>query len=415
MSLKKVRGEMSPVNTKPVLEHEVELRERLVRLRRQIHANPEYGFREVETAALIARTARELGANVREGVAKTGVIAELGTGSPIVAIRADMDALPVSETTGLEFASQVPNMMHACGHDAHVACALGAAMILKSEPIPGTVRFLFQPSEEQRDEHGHSGAVKMIEEGALDGVSSVIALHTRALPVGSIGVTTGPAMAANDTIKITVLGRAAHGAHPEEGLDAIAIAAQVITAIQQIVSRRSSPVSPAVVSITTIQGGIKENIIAERVELGGTIRSTGGDARTFLIKELGMALNVGRAMGATCELEIKEGYAATINDLSVTQVIREAATEVLGDDRVISMPFDTWAEDFGYMTARVPGSMFWLGVTSNRVPKPIWHSSTFDLDEDSLPVGAMVLAASARRLLQRAAWISDTQRQQSQG
>lgn len=378
-----------------------QLAERLVQLRRQIHANPEYGFREFNTAALIAKTMRDLGANVREGVAKTGVVAELGSGSPIVAIRADMDALPIQEKTGLDFASQTPDMMHACGHDAHVACALGAAEILSGESLPGTVRFLFQPSEEQRDEQGQSGAVKMIEEGALGDVSSVIALHTRALPVGSIGVTTGPAMAANDTIKITILGRAAHGAHPEDGIDAIAIAAQVIAVIQQIVSRRIAPVSPAVVSVTTIQGGVKENIIADRVELGGTIRSTGGDARAFLINELETALNVGRAMGATCTLEIKEGYAATTNDPVVTQKIRDAASEVLGADRVVEMPFDTWAEDFGYMTAQVPGSMFWLGVVSDRIPTPVWHSPTFDIDEDSLLVGAKVLAASARRLLQK--------------
>ena len=254
------------------------MKERLVQLRRQIHSHPEYGFQEFETARLIATTMRDLGASVRQGIAKTGVIAELGSGSPIIAIRADMDALPIAEAAGLEFASHVPNMMHACGHDAHVACALGAAMLLKSDSLTGTVRFLFQPSEEQRDEDGQSGAVRMIDEGALDGVTKVIALHTRALPAGCIGVTSGPAMAANDTIKSTIKGRAAHGAHPEEGVDAIAIAAQVINPVQQIVSRRLSAVSPAVVSITTIHGGVKENIIAARVELGGTIRSTGGRA-----------------------------------------------------------------------------------------------------------------------------------------
>lgn len=377
------------------------LREQLVRLRRRIHAHPEYGFREFETARLIVETLKGLGATVREGVARTGVIGEIGTGYPVVGIRADMDALPISETTGLEFSSQVSNMMHACGHDAHVACALGAATLLAGEPLQGRVRFLFQPSEEQRDEEGNSGAVKMIEEGALDDVRAVIALHTKPLPAGAIGVTTGPAMAANDTIKITIAGRAAHGAHPEEGLDAIAIAVQVIAAVQQIVSRRVAAVSPAVISITTIQGGVKENIIADYVELGGTIRSTGGRAREFLIAELDKALNVGRALGATCELTIKEGYAVTNNDADVTQAIREAATELLGPNSVVEMPFDTWAEDFGYMTAQVPGSMFWLGVTSERVPNPVWHSSNFDLDEDALPIGAMVLAASARRLLDR--------------
>ena len=369
-------------------------------MRREIHANPEYGFKEFATARLIAQTMRDLQARVREEVAVTGVVAELGSGSPVVAIRADMDALPITEQTGLEFASKVPNMMHACGHDAHVTCALGAAMILAEESFAGTVRFLFQPSEEQRDEEGQSGAVKMIEEGALDDVRHVIALHTRALPVGSIGVTSGPATAANDKIKITIQGRAAHGAHPEEGIDAIAIAAQVITAIQQIVSRQTSPTVPAVVSITTIQGGVKENIIADLVELGGTIRSTGGEARQRLIAQLDAALSVGRALGATCELEIIPGYSATYNSPEVTNAIRDAATEELGEENVIDFPFDTWAEDFGYMTAHVPGSLFWLGVTSERVPNPVWHTPTFDLDEDALLVGARVMAATAKRLLE---------------
>lgn len=378
------------------------LREQLVTLRRTIHAHPEYGFQEYETARLVSRTLEELGARVREGVAKTGVLAELGEGNPVVAIRADMDALPIAEATGLAFASQVPNMMHACGHDAHVTCALGAAMLLADDLVAadsGTIRFLFQPSEEQRDEDGHSGAIRLIEEGGLDGVAAVIALHTRGLAVGSIGVTSGPALAANDTIKITIQGRAAHGAHPEEGVDAIAISAQVITAIQQIVSRRISSVSPAVVSVTTIHGGVKENVIADRVELGGTIRTTGGEARQYVIDELERALNVGRVLGAKCELQVIEGYAATHNDPGVTKIIRNAATDLLGPAKVQEMPFDPWAEDFGYMTARVPGAMFWLGVTSERVPNPVWHSATFDLDEDALPIGAMVLAASALSLL----------------
>lgn len=383
------------------LKHDAEnLRETLIKLRREIHAQPEYGFCEYKTGKLIAETLGEFGANVKQGVAETGVVAEIGEGLPIVAIRADMDALPIQEETGLPFASRVPNMMHACGHDAHVTCALGAAMLLAKRKFAGTVRFLFQPSEEQKNAEGKSGAMRLLEENALENVSAIIALHTRGLPAGSIGVTTGAALAANDTIKITIRGRASHGAHPEEGLDAISISAQVINAIHQIVSRRLPAIAPAVVSITTIQGGIKENVIAEQVELGGTIRSTGGESRGRLIDELERALEVGRALGAKCELHIFEGYPVTINDACVTDAIRSSAKQVLGAERVIEMPFDTWAEDFGYLTAQVPGAMFWLGVTSERVPHPVWHSSKFDLDEKALPVGAIVLAATALRLLE---------------
>ena len=377
------------------------LRETLISLRRKIHAEPEYGFCEYKTAKLVAETLSNLKARVKVGIAKTGIVAEIGDGTPVIAIRADMDALPIQEETDLPFASRVPKMMHACGHDAHTACALGAAMLLTKRSFKGTVRFLFQPSEEQKDAEGKSGAIRLLEENALERVSAVIALHTKPLPVGSIGVTTGAALAANDTIKITIGGRAAHGAHPEEGIDAIAISAQVINAIQQIVSRRLPAVSPAVVSITTINGGIKENVIAECVELGGTIRSTGGAARQKLIDELERTLNVGRALGAKCELQIFEGYPVTTNDPLVTEIIREAARELLGAEKVIEMPFDPWAEDFGYMTEQIPGAMFWLGVTSERVPNPVWHSSKFDLDEDALPVGAMILAASAERLLEQ--------------
>jgi amidohydrolase len=376
------------------------LRETLVSIRRRIHAQPEYGFQEFETAALIAETLEGLGVRVRRGVATTGLVGEIGEGPPVVAIRADMDALPIAESTALPFASKVPRMMHACGHDAHVACALGAAMLLAKKRIPGTIRLLFQPSEEQKGADGRSGAMLMVDERVLDDVSAVLALHTKELPVGSIGVTAGPALAASDYFKILIRGKAAHGAHPEEGIDTIAISSLIIGAIQQIVARRLPAISPAVVSVTTIHGGIKENIIAEQVELRGTIRSAGGEVRSRIIAELDRALDVGRVLGATCDLTLTEGYPVTVNDPHVTDVIRVAAGEVLGEQQVVAMPFDTWAEDFGFMTGQVPGAMFWLGVTSPRVPHPVWHSSSFDLDEDCLPVGAAVLAASALRLLE---------------
>lgn len=372
----------------------------LVAIRRAIHAHPEFGFDEHETAALIAARMTALGARVRTGVARTGVTAELGSGHPIVAIRADMDALPITEATGLRFASQVSGMMHACGHDAHVACAIGAAMLLAGRPLPGTIRFLFQPSEEQKDAEGRSGAMRMIEEGALDGVRAAIALHTRKLPAGRIGVTAGPALAGNDTIRIVVRGRAAHAAHPEDGIDAVVAAAHVVLAVQQIVSRRTRAGVPAVVSLTTVSGGVKENVIAERVEMTGTVRNTGPDHRSALLADIEHALDVGRALGADCTLDVAEGYPVTNNETTVTHAIRESAVTLLGPERVVDLPFDTWAEDFAYMTGVVPAAMFWLGVTGPAVPDPVWHSPTFDIDESALPIGAAVLAAAALRLLE---------------
>ena len=242
--------------------------------------------------------------------------------------------------------------------------------------------------------------MRMLEEGALDGVDAAISLHTRALPVGSIGVTPGPALAANDTITITVQGKAAHGARPHEGIDALAIAAQVIVAINHIVSRRVPAIEPGVISLTTINGGIKENILADHVTIGGTVRSTGGAARDHIFREIERALEVGRVLGATCTLHVKEGYPLTLNDPGVTEAVRAAATEAIGAAQVVDLPYSTWAEDFAYIAQRVPASMFWLGVTSPGAADPIWHSPTFVIDEDALPIGATVFAASVLRLLQ---------------
>lgn len=389
------------LTTDGLLEEAATLRADLVAIRRAIHAQPELGFQEHRTAALVAARMEALGARLRTGIARTGVMAELGGGDPIVAVRADMDALPMTEATGVPFASRVDGLMHACGHDAHVACAIGAAMLLARRSLPGTIRFLFQPSEEQKDADGRSGAMRLIDEGALAGVRAAIALHTRKLPAGHIGVTAGPALAGNDTIGIVILGRAAHAAHPEEGIDAVVAASHVVLAVQQIVSRRRPPAVPAVVSLTTIRGGIKENVIAERVEIGGTVRHAGPEHRTALLAEIERALGVGRALGAECRLEVMEGYPVTHNDPSITAIVRRAAVDMLGRDQVVDLPFDTWAEDFGYISAAVPGAMFWLGVTGPMAPDPVWHSPTFNIDEDALHVGAALLAASAIRLLER--------------
>lgn len=383
-----------------LLEQARGIAEQLVSIRRDIHAHPELGFQEHRTAALVASRLEALGARVRTGVGRTGIVAELGAGDPIVAVRADMDALPLQEATGLPFGSRVPGTMHACGHDAHVACAVGAAMLVARHQPLGTIRFLFQPSEEQKDGEGWSGAMRMLHDGALVDVRAAIALHTRGIPAGRIGVVDGAALAGNDTIEITIEGRASHAAHPEEGIDAIVVAAQVILSVQQIVARRTRAGVPAVVSLTTVQGGIKENVLADRVVLGGTVRNAGPEERQRLLAELERVLDVGRALGAECRLRVLEGYPVTSNDETVVAVIRRVGRGLLGAAGVMEVPFDTWAEDFGYITAQVPAAMFFLGVTSARVPRPVWHSPAFDLDEEALPVGAAVLAGAAMELLE---------------
>ncbi|MCJ7667940.1 MAG: amidohydrolase, partial [Anaerolineae bacterium] len=238
------------------------LKGELIRLRRAIHRHPELGFREVKTAALIAVTLESLGIKVQIGVAKTGVIGYLGEGGPVVAIRADMDALPIQELNEVAYRSQLPGVMHACGHDAHVAMALGAAVLLKETKVEGEVRFLFQPSEEHLDEEGKSGAMRMVEEGAMEGVEAILALHVDSeMESGIIKISPGPMAAAVDSFKATIVGRGCHGAYPHRGVDPIFIAGQVILAIQGIVSRRIDPVKAAVISIGTIHGGTAENII----------------------------------------------------------------------------------------------------------------------------------------------------------
>jgi metal-dependent amidase/aminoacylase/carboxypeptidase family protein len=382
-----------------LLEQAKRIRGDLVTIRRAIHAQPEFGFTEHETAALIAARMAALGARVRTGVARTGVVAEIGSGDPVVAIRADMDALPITEATGLPFASRIPGMMHACGHDAHVTCALGAAMLLAGQSITGTIRFLFQPSEEQKDAEGWSGAMRLIDEDALDGVRAVVALHTRKLAVGNIGVTAGPALAGNDTIRIVIRGRAAHAAHPEEGIDAVVAAAHVVLAAQQIVSRRTAAGVPAVVSLTTIHGGGRRTSSRNRSRLAARF-ATPGPARAGRCSRTSSGPSTLDARSERSAGSRSRSYPVTHNDPSVTHVIREAAVALLGGEQVIDLPFDTWAEDFGYMSAVVPGAMFWLGVVGPTVPDPVWHSPTFDIDEDALPVGAAVLAAAAVRLLE---------------
>jgi len=384
-----------------MLERAQALGERLVELRRTIHQHPELGFQEMETAKLVAETLESFGLEVDTGVGKTGVIGHLGQVGPMIAIRADMDALPVQEQNDVPYASQVPGVMHACGHDAHMAMALGAAILLSETEFSGQVRFLFQPSEERSDAEGKSGAVRLVEDGAMRDVDAVIALHVEPrLETRQVKVSAGPICAASDAFEATIIGEGCHGAFPHLGVDPIFISAQVISAIQGIVARRVDPTQPAVVTVGSIHAGTAGNVIPPEVVLKGTIRSLDEDVRREIAVELERALEVSRALGGDFRLEIDEGYPVLVNDQDIAQLIRTVAIELLGANSVHTELPEMGVEDFSILVRQAPGALFSLGVKHRgTVEARRLHNPDFDVDEDALPVGAAILAETARRYL----------------
>jgi amidohydrolase len=380
-----------------------QLSPRLVELRRAVHRHPEPGFEVHRTAALVARTLAEYGVQVQTGVGKTGVVGRLGPGNGrVVAIRADMDALPIQEINQVDYASQEPGFMHACGHDAHTAMLLGAAMLLSNEKLAGEVRFLFQPSEETFDKQGVSGATAMLADHALDGTDAVIALHvTGTLDTGKIEISPGVGSAAVDTFKATIKGKGGHGAHPNQTVDPFWITSQVLNALYAVPSRRIDPLQPAVLSIGVVRGGSAANIIPDSVYLEGTLRSIDAAVRLQLLDEVINALGIARAMGGSYEVELETGYPSMVNDEGVVEQIRLAAAGLLGADSVLPDRLSMGAEDFSYMAAASPGAMFNLGVRQPGQPSRYLHNPEFDIDENALPIGAAILAESALRLLAR--------------
>jgi amidohydrolase len=371
----------------------------LVAWRRDFHAHPELGFAENRSAAVIARSLGDLGYRVQTGVARTGVIAELGQGEPVVALRADMDALPIQEESGASYTSQVAGVMHACGHDAHMAIALGAAALLQREPFAGRLRFLFQPAEEVGDAEGLSGAPRMIAAGAMDGVSAALALHVDAsLPVGAIALDAGPSSAGVDTLYAAILGEGGHGAAPHKVIDPVYLAAHVILALHGIVSRRIHPHEPAVISIGSIHAGDANNVIPSRVDLTGTIRYMTPEVQKLIHAEIERALQVARSLGGDYSMQIEVGYPPMYNNPQVVAVLQEVIAQVL-DPEHISVPQPSMgAEDFGYFSNLAPGAMFYLGCRIEGDERR-HHSPRFDIDEGCLPIGAAIMAEGALRLL----------------
>jgi amidohydrolase len=371
---------------------------RLIEIRRHIHSHPELSGQEYKTAAYIAGVVSSCGLHAQEMVGKTGVLAELkGTGEDrrLLAIRADMDALPIQERTGLEFTSQQPGIMHACGHDVHTTVGLGTAMVLSqlSEKLPGTIRFLFQPAEETAQ-----GASWMIRDGVMADVDAILGVHTfPTIPAGSVGIRYGALTAAADDLELIILGESGHGARPHEAIDAIWIASQVITTLQQAISRTHNPLRPVVLTVGQIQGGRAPNVIADQVRLLGTVRSLHPETSATLPAWIeSIVANICQMYGAKYEMHYKRGVPSVQNDPALTQLVEAAAEAAWGTERVqLLLEPSLGAEDFSLYLEHAPGTMFRLGVAASDRPNYPLHHPQFYVDENSILTGVVTMAYAA--------------------
>lgn len=377
---------------------------RLVEIRRHLHSHPELSGQEYQTAAYVSGVVSSCGLHVQELVGKTGVVAELrGTDrdSRMLAIRTDMDALPIQERTGLEFASRQPGIMHACGHDVHTTVGLGTAMVLAQLGIqfPGTTRFLFQPAEETAQ-----GAGWMIRDGVMEGVTAIFGVHTfPTIPGGSVGIRYGALTAAADDLELVIMGESGHGARPHEAIDAIWIASQVVTTLQQAISRTQNPLRPVVLTIGQIQGGRAPNVIADQVRMLGTVRSLHPETSASLpvwIEQI--VANVCQSYGAKYTMNYRRGVPSVQNDPALTQIMESAAAEAWGGDRVqILLEPSLGAEDFSLYLQHAPGTMFRLGVAFADKPNYPLHHPQFHVDETAIVTGVVTMAYAAYKYWQQ--------------
>ena len=377
---------------------------RAAEIRRRIHRRPEPGFREHETAALIARTLEGLGVRTRTGVAGTGVVGLVEGARPgrTVLLRADMDALEMTEETGLDYASEIPGLMHACGHDGHVAGLLLCAMALSEmrDEMSGCVKLMFQPAEETE-----GGALPMIEAGVLDDpkVDAAFGCHLwGGAREGTVLVKSGPIMAAPDDFRIKIVGSGGHGAMPHLTADPISIAAQAICAFQSIVSRRKNPLEPAVVSVCAINGGTVHNIIPDSVSMIGTVRTFDEGLRDSIPRAMeGVVAAIAGANGGGYEFELLPKYPALVNDARMTDLVERAAAKIVGSENVERAKEPSMGgEDFAYLCQRVPSSFFFAGISRDPENPVLHHSPKFAWDDGVLRVSAGVLCQAALDFLE---------------
>ena len=370
---------------------------RLVALRRELHRHPELSWQEHDTAARLGRALHDAGASDVRRIAGTGVVARIAgrvAGAPVVALRGDIDALPIGEETGLPWASSVPGVMHACGHDVHASWIVGAAMLLRRAPADGDVRLVLQPAEEVG-----AGARAMLAAGALDGVAAIFGGHVdRRFAVGQVVAQPGALAASSDTFTVTLTGRGAHGARPHEGSDPVVGAAALVMALQTIVARRVDPAAPAVLSVGAIHGGAAPNVIPDAVTLAGTIRATRADVRGAIHDALrGIVAGVADGYALRAEVALADGTPPVVNTARESAWARVAAGRVLGEDAVVPLgTVNMGGEDFAFYLEQVPGCFLRIGAReAGGLPVPA-HSPRFVAAGESLFTGAAVLAECAR-------------------
>jgi amidohydrolase len=382
------------------------IKDDLVAWRRRFHRDPELSFHEEETSRFVYETLDSFGNLELSRPTKTSVVARLVGGSPgyTIALRADMDALPIQEENDFEFASTNPGVMHACGHDGHTAMLLGAAKLLSGmkDRIDGEVRFIFQHAEELLP----GGARELVDAGVMDGVDNVVGIHlSSALPVGTIGVCYGASMAAPDSFDVKVTGRGGHAAKPHEAVDGIAIGAQVVTNLQHVVSRNTDPIDNVVLSITRFTGGTAYNVIPGTVEMAGTVRTLDPETRERMPELMERVIKgITEAHGAGYEFSYHRGYRPVINEEKTTRAIEETAREIFGDERVeVTSPI-MGGEDFSAYQQKAPGVFFQVGARNEGegITAP-HHHPRFTIDEDALPVGVRMFLGATFRLLNGAA------------